>query len=344
MPSYGILIYPSYNRVYFQSSKDLAIAELKVANNRLASPCNHIENRILAGVDYIVFETAETLSGPDIRILSRLSFVYALYELGTGDRTPLFPIEKDTGEYLEEDLMTILKYSGKTNEAFTRLLVNIGWLVSDSFHAEQIRLLDPICGKGTTLYQGLIYGFHGFGVEIDRNAMQQAVTFFTRYLKTKKYKHKLAESKLSENNKKICDVYKYEMANNKDAYKGGDTLKLEFVRGDTVQTEKFFKKNSMDILIGDLPYGVQHGSNTQSGSFTRNPENLLKAALPGWQKVMKTGGAMVLSFNTFVLKKEIIAEIITASGFKVLSGDPYDGFAHRVDQAIIRDLIVAKKA
>ncbi|MBE3101414.1 MAG: SAM-dependent methyltransferase [Firmicutes bacterium] len=343
MPKYGILMYPSYNRVYFQSSKTLAVAELTVANNRLSQPCLDIGQNELAGVDYITFNTEKPINDEDIKILSRLSFVYAIYEISEQDKLVLYPIAVNAMAYFDDDLVTILKYSGKTNEAFTKLLVNIGWLTSDSFNNEKIHLLDPICGKGTSLYQGLIYGFNVSGIELDRMAVQQATTFFTKYLKTKRYKHKVSQSKISENGKKICEVTKYEMANTKDAYKGGETLNAEFLRGDTVQTAKFIKKNSIDIIVGDLPYGIQHGSNTQSGSFTRNPEGLLKEALPQWQKVLKLGGTLVLSWNTFVLKKENIADIMNASGLTVISGEPYDNFTHRVDQAIIRDIIIGKK-
>jgi SAM-dependent methyltransferase len=351
VPKYGILMYPSYNRVYFQSSRELAAAELQVANTRLSAQCLDIAQQDIAGVSYITFQTDSFLNEADIRVLSRLSFVYALFELkwdsGRGDDPGalpvLHPIALNPMTCFEEDLVTILKYSGKTNEAFTKLLVNIGWLTSNSFSHDKIHLLDPICGRGTSLFQGMIYGFDVSGVELDKMGIQQATTFLTRYLKTKRYKHKISQSKMSEAGKKICDITQYETAGTKEAYKSGDTIKAAFYRGDTLHTDKFIKKNSVDIIVGDLPYGVQHGSNTQTGSFTRNPEGLLKEALPHWHKVLKPGGSLVLSWNTFVLKKELISDLMEASGYTVLSGTPYDGFVHRVDQAILRDIIVGKK-
>jgi SAM-dependent methyltransferase len=348
VPKYGILMYPSYNRVYFQSSRTLAAAELQVANTRLSVPCLDIVQQDIAGVSYITFQAESELSEADILVLSRLSFLYALFELGSSssesEETPfLRPVALNPMVCFEDDLVTILKYSGKTNEAFTKLLVNIGWLASDSFANDRIHLLDPICGRGTSLFQGMIYGFDVSGVEMDKMDIQQATTFLTRYLKTKRYKHKVSQSKISEGGKKICEITHYETAATKDAYKSGDILNAAFYRGDTLHTDKFIKKNSVDMIVGDLPYGVQHGSSTQTGSFTRNPEGLLKEALPHWHKVLKTGGSLVLSWNTFVLKKEQIIDIMKASGYEVLSGAPYDGFVHRVDQAIIRDIIVGKK-
>lgn len=393
MPVYGILMYPSYNRVYFQSSKDLALAELQVANSRLSQPCLDIGQREIAGVDYIVFNTERPLSEDDIKIISRLSFVYAMFEISTnktdsyrnsnGDSNkeksgdtdksccsekssnrekssdsgedndsremhvlsgqPLYPVTLDPEAYFDDDLITILKYSGKTNEAFTKLLVNVAWLTCSTKTEGRIRLLDPISGRGTSLFQGLIYGFDVSGIELDRMAVQQATTFFTKYLQTKRYKHKSSQSKISEQGKKICDITRYEVALSKDAMKSGDTLAADFYRGDTVMTDKYIKKNSVDIIVGDLPYGVQHGSNTQAGTFTRNPEGLIKEALPQWYKVLKPGGTLALSWNTFVLKREQLAEIMESTGLKVLTEGPFENFAHRVDQAIIRDIIIGRK-
>jgi len=337
-------MYPSYNRVYFESSKDLSISELKAANPRLKNPAGEIGLRNIAGVDYITFITQEALEQDDIEVLSRLSFVYALFEIQENGKTILFPVEKQAREYFEDDIVTILKYSGKTNETFTKMMINIGFLAGDYHQEKKISLLDPLSGRGTSLFQGLIYGWDVAGVEIDKKAVQQAVTFLTKYLQTKKIKHKLSQSKMSENGKKLCEIYDYELARTKEEFKGGASLKVRMVQGDTLDTPKFFKKESFHLIVADLPYGIQHGSSTPQGNLTRNPEELLSKAMPGWIKVLKPGGTVVLSWNTFVLKKQVIAEIMEKLGLKVLTDEPYaKGFVHRVDQAIMRDIIIGKK-
>jgi len=344
VPDYGILMYPSYNRVYFQSSKGLALSELQAAGRKLSQACLDIHHKDIGGVNYIAFSTREPLNESDIQVLSRLSFVYALFILEGQDSPVLHPVMLDSGAVFEDDLVTILKYSGKTNETFTKLLVNIGWLLCDSIKDERVHLLDPVCGRGTTLFQGMIYGFDVSGIELDKIHVEQAVNFLTKYLKTKRYKHKMTKSKMSENGKKLCEITRFETAGTKEDFKAGKALQVNFYRGDTLNTDKFIKKNSVDIIAGDLPYGIQHGSSTKTGSFTRNPESLLEAALPHWHRVLKTGGSIVLSWNTFVLIKEQISDLLKAAGFEVQTGEPYDsGFVHRVDQAIIRDIIAAKK-
>ena len=106
-----------------------------------------------------------------------------------------------------------------------------------------------------------------------------------------------------------------------------------------------FKSNHFHAIVGDLPYGVKHGnvSNRQQSALTRNPAELLKACLPGWRTCLKPGGTLVLSWNRFVLGREELQALLTDSGLEVLTASPFDRFAHRVDNAIWRDVVVARK-
>jgi hypothetical protein len=71
---------------------------------------------------------------------------------------------------------------------------------------------------------------------------------------------------------------------------------------------------------------------------------LLDAAVPEWARLLRRGGAIGISWNTFVGRREELAEILTSSGLEVQDSGAYLGFRHRVDQAISRDLIVARKS
>jgi len=44
-----------------------------------------------------------------------------------------------------------------------------------------------------------------------------------------------------------------------------------------------------------------------------------------------------------VLPREDLVEVLRKAGLDVREGGPWDEFAHRVDQAILRDLVVAVK-
>ena len=52
---------------------------------------------------------------------------------------------------------------------------------------------------------------------------------------------------------------------------------------------------------------------------------------------------MGISWNTYVGRREELADVLTRNGLQVLDSDGYVGFRHRVDQAIVRDLIVARR-
>jgi methylmalonyl-CoA mutase cobalamin-binding subunit len=50
-----------------------------------------------------------------------------------------------------------------------------------------------------------------------------------------------------------------------------------------------------------------------------------------------------MSWNTHVASRSAASEVLAAQGFKVLDGPGYGGLEHWVDQAITRDVIVARK-
>jgi tRNA G10 N-methylase Trm11 len=93
--------------------------------------------------------------------------------------------------------------------------------------------------------------------------------------------------------------------------------------------------------VTDAPYGVAHGSHA-GGSLARNPLALLRAALPVWTRLLRPGGALGLAWNTHVAPRETVAGVLAENGLRVLGGPGYDALAHRVDQAIHRDVIVAR--
>lgn len=43
------------------------------------------------------------------------------------------------------------------------MMINVALLSSDFNYNDRIQLLDPIAGKGTTLFEGAVYGFDTYG-------------------------------------------------------------------------------------------------------------------------------------------------------------------------------------
>src|SRR5204863_8539289 len=118
----AFLVLPAFNRVYGRSATDLAQAELDVfGRTMLATDVSDIVPRTIGGVPYVTF-AAGAPGDRDVAYLSNLSSIYALFELA-GDL--LRPITlAPLGRY-DDDLLTIQRYTGKTNEQFTKLLVNV---------------------------------------------------------------------------------------------------------------------------------------------------------------------------------------------------------------------------
>src|SRR4051794_4450847 len=167
---YAILVAPSANRVYGQDGGRLAAAELAVIAPALHCGATAAHITTIGGVEYLTFE-AEPLDDHDRFVLSNLSATYALFSVA--DNT-LTPVMVDRLRWFGDDLITIQRYSGKTNEQFTHLMVNLATSVSVAARERRaqgltVRLIDPLAGRGTTLNRGLMYGFDVAGVEFDRS-------------------------------------------------------------------------------------------------------------------------------------------------------------------------------
>jgi len=348
MHTYLIMQHPGHSRVFYEQSGNLCLAELKIACERFETKCQGVELMRIADIRYISIKTEKTISEKDLVILSRLSFVFALFKLvEVHQDKSLVPIAIAPCEYISSKISNLLKYSGKTNELFTKMMVNVALLTSDFDYSEKIQLLDPVAGKGTTLFEGAIYGFDVAGIEIQKKQAHDAYIFFKKYLETEKYKHKVTK-RLGPGARKSerSSIQEFEYSATKEEFKNESSRKrLSIVSGDSVRANKYFKNNSFHLIVGDLPYGVAHGnvSKRQPASRSRSPSELLNVCLPEWYKVLKKKGVLVLSWNKFVMPKDEFISLLTTHGFTVLTGAPYDEFEHRVDMSIKRDMVVARK-
>ena len=348
MKNYLILQHPGHNRVYYKLSGALALAELKVASRQLQTPCAEIGIEELEGVRYLSLTTEKELTSFDFEILSRLSFVFALFEgVVQDEKTLLLPILQQDYHYLDPKISSLLKYQGKTNELFTKMMINVALLSSDFSHQDQLSLLDPVAGRGTTLYESAVYGFDVTGVELEASSSLAMTQFFKKYLKDERYKHTHQRRMVSGKNK-AQGVYaeEFEYARDKADFKSIETRQhFNIITGPSQQCASYFKSESFHLMVGDLPYGVAHGntSDSSSRSVTRNPLELISECLPQWKKVLKKGGVIVLAWNSFLISRQVLAKTFEDLGFEVLSEEPYGDFEHMVDKAIKRDIIVAKK-
>jgi SAM-dependent methyltransferase len=344
MTGYAMLILPSANRVYAGASIELTRAELAVFSAAvLGGALSDVVPTELGAVPYLQFE-ADGLSPRAASFVANVSGCYALFELTKG---LLRPVDLQRLDHYDDDLITIQKYPGKTNEQFTKLLLNVT-LMASAFASEmldrKLSVLDPLCGRGTTLNQALMYGYDAAGVDLDQKDFDAYTTFIKTWLKRKRIKHKADyDGPVRREGKTVGRRLQVSMAASRDEFKVGQTQQLDVVCADTTKAPDFFKPGTFDLLVTDAPYGIHHGSRSSAAGFARHPQALLAAAAPGWAKLLRPGGAAGVAWNTLVAPREETASILADAGLEPVESGPYRQFRHRVDQGIVRDILVARK-
>jgi SAM-dependent methyltransferase len=340
VPRTALLLKASANRVYGEAAFALGQAELAVLDDAVLHLGLSVERATLGGVVYLVADHDEPLTAAAVRTLSNLSSLHALFAM---DGPLLRPLPVEPLVVVGEDLTTIQRYQGKTNEAFTHLLVNLALAASGRFPdllaGQRLRLLDPACGRGTTLNRAAVYGLDACGVELDQRDVEAYTVFLLTYLKDHRYKHKLEQAKL----RKGRDRPAHRITVTYGASKDRTTHRVaDVVHDDTRLARAHFKDRSMDLLVCDLPYGVQHGAHGEGGS-SRGPARLLGEALPVWFELLRPGAGVALAWNRRTLGREELERQLTAAGFELVTPEGDERFGHRVDQAIQRDVVVARR-
>ena len=340
--SFALLVSPSANRVYARTAAALTVAELGVLGETvLPGRLGEVRPDAIAGVDYVTFEG--DLDEHALAHVANVSTAFALFER-VGDA--LRPVALRRLDCLDDDLLTILKYQGKTNELFTKLLLNVTVLASGSagrMLTERLHVLDPLCGRGTTINQALMYGWHAAGVDVDERDVEAYAAFLPRWLKDKRLKHTAATSRLRRDGRTLGRRFDASLAVDKEAWAAGDTITVSMAQADTLETPTIFRAASVDVIVTDAPYGVQHGSRS-GGGLQRSPLDLLAAAVPGWATVLRPGGAIGHRRQPAdEPAQRTSAGCSPTRGSSRVDTPAYRGFEHRVDQAIQRDVVVARK-
>ena len=232
-----LLLLSVANRVYADATGGLARAELELFGQAaLAGGVGEIAETTIGGVGYVTFEAA-ALDARSIALLSNLSAGYALFERAD---CLLRPVALDRLDCYDDDLITIQKYQGKTNEQFTKLLLNVT-LAASAFAGDmmtrKLAVLDPLCGRGTTLNQALMYGFDAAGVDRDQQDFAAYRAFIQTWLQRKRLKHHVSyDGPVRRNGKVVARRLQVSMAPGRDAWKAGATQLLDIVNADSTAT------------------------------------------------------------------------------------------------------------
>jgi SAM-dependent methyltransferase len=356
LPTYAILTKPSTNRLYARQTiavgqaELLTVTALALATTSVgAGTDGRVRTRVRHGVPYLELDTEAPLDDDARAVLANLSVTYALFEV-TGDA--LVPIGPGPVGWYDDDLLTILRYSGKTNEQFTQLLVNLALAAAGSLSevlgGGRARVLDPLCGRGTTLNQVLMYGADAVGIEADRKETDQYAAFLRRWLQEHRVKHRADLATMRHQSGPTARALTVDLERpapsdgiGSDAPVHRQTV--EVITDDTTNARDHIKRSSVDAVVADLPYGVQHGARTAQWGSSRNPLELLAAALPVWRQVLRPGGAMALAYNTRVVRPQELHGHLEMAGLELIDPPDDASFRHEVDRSITRDVALARR-
>ena len=305
MPRYALLISPRADAAYFAHVLDVARAELMIESK-------HIQ---IGSMQFLIVDTPDA----ELPRLARMSFVQGIFRV---DGEHMVPLDVTANFKLHEDFVWGEKYRGKTNETLTQLLLNLCL----QEHPDAQSLLDPMCGRGTTLFWAMRYGLNAVGVEQDPQALADIRRGVKKWTKLHRVKHALHEGWVGKANKRGTGKYL-------DFAADGQNLRV--ITGDSTDLKPLIQNRTFDILATDIPYGIQH----MGGKERRNPIETLSDATPGWAAALKPGGIMAIAFNSYMPKRPALQEVFTDQGFEVIETQ----LAHRMSESILRDIALFRK-
>jgi SAM-dependent methyltransferase len=311
----ALLISPEAKSAYFKDYLDVATQELSAVLPGMAA-----QHRQVGALEFLELECEEAV----LPTLARLSFVQGMFSIDGPQLTPLVVTTGFTGH---EDFVFGSKYKGKTNERLTQLLINLGLAAIGAGSGENVKLLDPMCGRGTTLLWAMRYGIKARGIEQDVKALADVHQSLKKWSKLHRQKHQLREGSIGKADKKGIGKF-LEYTTEEGA--------MKMVIGDARNAYDLYKGEKFDLLVSDLPYGVQHFASDGA----RNPLAVLEASAMQWEQCLKPGGAIVLAFNTYIPKRRDLVAAFTRAG---LTAQPFTA-PHRMSESIVRDVVVFRAA
>lgn len=312
MPSYAILISPRAEGAYFAQVQRVARAELAGLTDA------SVEDLSVGEMRFLRLDCDPGL----LPALARLSFAQGVFEVeGPAWR----PVDQSPGFALHPNFVYGEKFRGKTNETLTQLLVNLCLQQMSDRAPVDMTLLDPMCGRGTTLLWAMRFGIRSVGVELDKAAPSDMRRFLKKWCKLHRQKHKLSEGWIQKANKRGKGKF-LEFA--------AEGTSLRVVAGQTADAFDLIQRKRVDMLATDLPYGVQH-----QGPDQRSVIEVVREAASGWARCLAPSGVAAIAFNANLPKRAELISVFQDTGLAVVESD----LSHRMSESILRDVLLLRK-
>lgn len=307
MPTYALLITPRAEAAFFADVLRIAQAELSLVTG--------LESELWQMGDLRFLRVEAQTPEP----FARLSCVQGAFEWQDG---LLRPLALDAGFHLHSDFVWGEKYRGKTNETLTQLLIN---LALGGRNPQGLRLLDPMCGRGTSLLWALRYGMEAVGVDRDASSLPEMRRALKKWSKVHRQKHKLSEGWVQKTNRSGIGKHL--------DFEAGPRLRA--ILGETGDLRDLVHRKRFDLIVTDAPYGVQH----QGSKDKRSPEETLLGAVAGWAESLNGGGRLAMAFNSYMPKRAVLEDACQDAGLVVMPTD----LEHRMSESILRDVLLVER-
>lgn len=323
-------IAPQRSTQYAALASALAAPELRLSP--VGVSIESLRPTTIAGQAYLLLEIEGELIESQVRALGEMGATseFFWYHEGIGGIVGPFlqPIEAPTVTMIPPEIVEARRYRGKTNELFSQVLINIArW----SHPGQPSRLLDPLMGGGTFLFIGLRLGLDVVGIERDRAVVESTDTFLAGFLMESGIRYQQKAERVAGGRRSIYTIA---------SASAEHPLLAALIHGDTREAPALLAGlpggARADLLVADLPYGIQHAGQV---------EGLVKEAMPAWTAVAKVDAVLGLAWDATRLSRDTIAGWIEAGGeWTVQRGDTWESLAHGVDRVIKRpDVIVARR-
>ena len=194
-----------------------------------------------------------------------------------------------------------------------------------SSNAEPIGcVLDPMGGYGQTLFECVLRGVDGATLEISPTASKRSAENLRKLLQRLGIPFK-------ESKEGTCHLFVT-----------GNPLqnRYQIINGDTREAHRYLPNQQFDSLITDFPYGVSAGSRNEK--LAPIPlDRLLDDALPGWKRLLKPDGTVIIAYNLKTLPRERVLNLIQKHGFRQRFADM--DLRERISHKIHRDIVAFEK-